>query len=101
MGFRVTGRNVEKVTRQTAGHEGAPQDEGGPEASAPEVGVPEASAPEAAPPQAGAGPAQQLPAAAPHRGRHRLAVGLLTALAAAGLLGLRAHQVPHLSERLL
>jgi len=58
---------VEKVTRQTAGHEGAPQDEGAPEAG----------------PQAGAGPAQ-LPAAAPHRGRHRLAVGLLTAVAAAG-----------------
>ena len=72
MGFRVTGRNVEKVTRQTAGHEGAPQDEGAPEATAPEAG-----------PQAGAGPAQ-LPAAAPHRGRHRLAVGLLTAVAAAG-----------------
>ena len=73
MGFRVTGRNVVKVARQTAGHEGAPQDEGAPEATAPEAG----------PPQAGAGPAR-LPAAAPHRGRHRLAVGLLTALAAAG-----------------
>jgi uncharacterized membrane protein len=77
VGFRVAGRSGVKAAQQAAGDQGAPQGDGEPADGEQEAGLREAS-----PRQAGTGPAE-LPPAASRRGRHCLAVGLLTALAAA------------------